>query len=169
MCGGRPFQKAAEVQPIAYDELYDRIRAETGGRHIVSIREQLNEDLNLIRLLFAGLIRISSTAGAYTTAVAEKPAVTCLVRCQALQGVVVANQRHKPTALNAAEGILVRYLDGRSDLDMLTARLEEHIISGDLKLELDGQELSASTDISSHVELVCKSMLKSLAEHALLI
>jgi len=156
-------------QPMAYGELCDRIRTETGGRHSASIREQLNDDLNLIRLLFAGLIRISSTAGAYTTAVAEKPEVTRLVRCQALQGEVVANQRHEPTALNAAERILVRYLDGRNDLDALTAHLEEHISSGDLKLELDGRELPASTDISSHVELVCKSMLKSLAEHALLI
>jgi|GEM_PF-3230978 len=65
-------------QPIAYDELCDRVSAETEGRHIASIREQLNEDLNLIRLLFAGMLRISSTAGAYTTAVAEKPVVTCL-------------------------------------------------------------------------------------------
>lgn len=156
-------------QPMAYDELCDRVRAETGVRHLSYIREQLNDDLNLVRLLFAGMIRISSTAGSYTTVVAEKPEVTRLVRCQARQGKVVANQRHEPTVLNAAERILVRYLDGRNDLDELSARLEKHIGSGDLRLELDGQELSASTDISSHVSLVCESMLKTLAEHALLI
>jgi len=156
-------------QPMAYDELCDRIRTETGVRHGAYIREQLNDDLNLIRLLFAGLIRISSTAGPYTTAVAKKPEVTRLVRCQALQGEVVANQRHEPTVLNAAERILVRYLDGRHDLDRLTTRLEKHISSGDLKLELDGRELPASSDTSSHVSQLCKSMLKTLAEHALLI
>jgi len=156
-------------QPMAYDELCDRIRDETGVRHRAYIREQLNDDLNLIRLLFAGMIRISSTAGPYTTTVAAKPAVSRLVRCQALQGKVVANQRHEPTVLNAAERILIRYLDGRNDLDRLSARLEKHIGRGDLKLELDGQELPASTDISSHVALLCKSMLKTLAEHVLLI
>lgn len=156
-------------QPIAYSELCDRIRERTGMQHINYIREQLNDDLNLLRLLFAGMIRISSSAGPYTTRVAAKPEVTRMVRYQAEIGASVTNQRHEPTVLNEAERLLVRYLDGSNDLDRLTQLIGEHISSRDLKLELDGRELSASEDISGHVSLVCRSMLTTLAEHALLI
>ncbi len=156
-------------QPIAYTELCDRIRQNTGMRHINYIREQLNDDLNLLRLLFAGMIRISSSAGPYTITVADKPEVTRMVRYQSEKGDIVTNQRHEPTVLNDAERILVRYLDGSNNHDRLTELLGDHISSGDLKLELDGQELPASEEVSGHVSLVCKNMLKTLAEHALLI
>jgi methyltransferase-like protein/SAM-dependent methyltransferase len=156
-------------QPMAYDDLCRRVQQDTGVRHSHYIREQLNDELNLIRLLFAGMLRISATAGPYTTVVADKPEATRLVRLQASHGDVVANQRHEPTVLNTAEKILVRYLDGRHTTDRLTERLMAHISSGELKLELDGQELPATDDISGHVSLLCSSMLKTLAEHALLI
>ncbi|MCP3954907.1 MAG: hypothetical protein GY697_22205 [Desulfobacterales bacterium] len=156
-------------QPIAYTELCDRIRQQTGMRHINYIREQLNDDLNLIRLLFAGMIRISSTAGPYTTAVNVKPEVTRMARYQAVRGDAVTNQRHEPTVLNEAERVLVRYLDGSHDLDQLISLIGDHIRNGDLRLELDGQKLSAAEDISEHVSLLCRSMLTNLAEHALLI
>jgi methyltransferase-like protein len=156
-------------QPMAYSALCDRIREDTGMRHLNYIREQLNDELNLIRLLFAGMIRISSTAGPYTTTVDEKPEVTRMVRWQAEKGEAVTNQRHEPAVLNDAERILVRYLDGTNDIHRLTGLIHGHILSGDLKLELDGKELTGSEDIFGHVSAVCNSMLTTLAKHALLI
>ena len=156
-------------QPIAYQDLCDRIRRDAGVRHVDYIREQLNTDLNLVRLLFAGMIQISSSAGPYTTAVGETPEVTRMVRYQAKRGERVTNQRHEPTLLNDAERILVRYLDGSNNHAQLAALIAGHIGRGDLKLELDGRTLSDSEEISGHAPLVCRSMLKTMAEHALLI
>jgi len=156
-------------QPVSYKELCRETMQRTGMQHIDYMREQLNDDLNLIRLLFAGMIRISSSAGPYTTAVSEKPEVTRMVRCQADKGDIVTNQRHEPTVLSSAERILVRYLDGYNDIGRLAEQLGNHIRNGELKLELDGRELPATENISGHVSLLCSSILADFAENALLI
>ncbi len=156
-------------QPLSYEALCNETMLRTGVHHIEYIREQLTEDLNLIRLLFAGMIHISSSKGAYTTTVADKPEVTRMARYQAGKGDIVTNQRHEATLLNSAEQALIRYLDGQTNNGQLIKMLYSHIRSGELRLELDGREVPASEGITEHVALLCDSILASLAEKALLI
>ena len=156
-------------QPVSYHTLCRETMRRTNMQHIDYIREQLNDELNLIRLVFAGMIRISSSAGPYTTDVSEKPEVTRMARYQAKRSDIVTNQRHEPTVLNSAEKILIRHLNGHNDSEKLTEQLGSHIKNGELKLELDGRELPASGDISGHVSLLCDSILSNFAENALLI
>ncbi len=156
-------------QPLDYEVLCRETMRRTGILHIDYIREQLNEDLNLIRLLFAGMIQISSSKGPYTIRVPDLPKVTRMVQLQAADSDMVTNQRHSLVYLNSAEQIMVRYLDGRTPHAQLVDKLCSHIHTGELKLELNGCEVPATEDIAGHVALLCSSILDSLAEKALLI
>ncbi len=156
-------------QPLAYEALCNETLLRTGVHHMEYIREQLNEDLNLIHLLFAGIIHISSSKGPYVITVSAKPEVTRMARYQAGKSDIVTNQRHEPTLLNSAEQVLIRYLNGQNDTGKLIEKLSSHISSGELRLELDGRKIPASEDITGHVALLCSSILENLAEKALLI
>ncbi len=155
-------------QPLSYEALCNETMLRSGVPHGEYIREQLNEGLNLMRLLFAGMIRISSSKGAYTTTITDKPEATRMARYQARKGANVTNQRHEPTLLNSAEQILIRHLDGKTGTGELVKKLCRHISCGELRLELDGHEIPASENITAHVALLCKSILENFAEKALL-
>lgn len=160
---------AHQHKPLAYSDLCAETIARSGIVHPQYIREQINADLNLLRLMFAGLIRISLSAGDYITEVRERPVATRLVRHQASLDETVTNQQHRSVRLNPAEQVLIRYLDGRRNIDALAREIVRHVIRGDLILERDGIGIDDPAERLDAAGVLCRSILKGFADKALLV
>jgi methyltransferase-like protein/SAM-dependent methyltransferase len=156
-------------QPMAYRTLCDETMGRTGIADPRHVRDQINEDLNLLRLLFAGLIHIHSSAGPYTTRISDSPRASRLARHQAARGNVVTSQRHGPVVLNSAEQVLIRHLDGRSSLADLAAAICGHVDRGHLVLERDGGTIADADERIEAAEILCVAMLEGFAAKALLV
>ncbi len=156
-------------QPVSYDELCRETIFRTGVNQPEYIREQVNNDLNLIRLLFAGIVSISGSPGNYTLDIAEKPYAGKLARYQAMNGKMVTNQRHETVMLNSAEKILIQYLDGSSDMDHIAKKMCSHIETEELVMEKNGDKISDPVEMLKSSHIICKSILQAFAENALLI
>ena len=156
-------------KPLDYNDLCAETIARSGIEHPQYVREQINADLNLLRLMFAGLIRISASAGDYITEVRQRPVATRLARHQAAGGEVVTNQQHRSVALSAAEQVLIRYLDGSRDLPALARKLERHVDRGELVLERDGAQIPDPDERLDALGILCGSILRDLADKALLV
>ena len=156
-------------KPLDYNDLCAETIARSGIIHPQYVREQINADLNLLRLMFAGLIRISVSAGDYITDVRERPIATRLARHQALRDETVTSQRHQSVGLNPAEQVLIRYLDGSRDVDALAREIDRHVALGELILERDGVEIGNPAERLEAAGLLCRSILKGFAEKALLV
>jgi len=156
-------------KPASYHELCRETIFRTGVNQPDYISEQINNDLNLIRLLFAGIVGIGASPGNYTLDIAEKPIVSKLARYQSLNGKSVTNQRHETVLLNSAEKILMQYLDGSSDMDRLAKKICDHVEADELVMEKNGNQVSDPTEMKKSSRIICKSILQSFAENALLI
>ena len=143
--------------------------ARSGIVHPQYVREQINADLNLLRLMFAGLIRISASPGDHVTDIREKPVATRLARHQASQGETVTSQQHRSVLLSPAERVLIQYLDGSHDIDALTREMDRHVALGELILERNGQEIEDAAERLRAVGILCNSILEDLAVKALLV
>ena len=156
-------------RPMAYIDLLEATLVRTGIEHPEYIRQQLNNELNLLRLAFSGLIQLGVAAPGYTGQVATCPLAYGLARAQAASQAVVTNMRHEAVGLNEAERLLIERLDGRTPLADLRRYLATHVQRGDLVLEEDDRPLTAAADIDAALELLVGTMLDDLAGNALLV
>lgn len=155
-------------RPMAYDDLLAATVEATGVDHPEYVRAQLNNELNLLRLVFAGVVEIHSAPPRYTLEVGDRPRTSRLARVQAARQETVTNLRHEAVALSEAERLLIARLDGRTPIADLVGHLAAHVARGDLVVEEDGRPLTAEADRRAALARLCDQMLADMADQALL-
>ena len=117
---------------------------------------------NLVQCVTSGLVDVSSTADAFTTAVSRYPQVGELARLQARGGPIVTNCRHESVELDEMSRGMLTYLDGQHDQDALLAELVCSIERGDIPAS------GATTDRTT-LATTLQHWLTTLAGQALLV
>jgi methyltransferase-like protein len=133
------------------------------------VESQIDQDLNLCRLLFSGIVQIHSAPGRFATSVPERPAVSELVRHQARNGARVTSERHEGIALGRAERALVQFLDGTQGMPAIAEKMRCLVRDGDLTLDRDGQPVSGDEHLGEEVQACCQAILERFAKNALLL
>jgi len=150
--------------------LCEKLIARSHTKDLQAIKHNLNEELNLMRMAFAGLISISSYPGDYVTNLAEKPVACPLVRYQAKKLSHVCNRRHQVLNLDPLTKILLPLLDGTHNLAAIVKVICEHIENKTLSLfDENKQPVSDAKDIVRRVNIICQATLENLAKQAVLI
>jgi len=158
-----------QAKPIHYNALCEKIASRGTLKDIAAIKNLLNDDLNLMRMAFAGLINIKSYCENYLMQVPEKPYVCPLIRYQGQRQNHVTNQRHEPIALEPLVKVLLPYLDGTNTIESLINITKKHVAEG-LLLVLDEnkQQIKDKEESDKRIALFCRQALENMAKQALL-
>jgi len=160
--------------PILYTDFINELQAKLAEYNIHQtlefIKHHINHELNLIRLVFGGIIDLSSQAGLYLNYCSEMPKVTRLVQEQAKLRDLITNQRHEVIRLNDFERSLVQFLDGQTTKDAIVQAVIKKIKQGALQLSTDLLDLSANEQIiAQKVHGFCEQSYSRFVNNALLV
>lgn len=158
-----------QAKPIHYNELLQKIAARGPLKDTTVIKSLLNDDLNLMRMAFAGLINIKSYQDDYTLQIPEKPYVCPFIRYQGQKQNHVTNLRHEPIALEPLVKALLPHLDGTHTIDDLINKTKKYVAEG-LLLVLDEskQQIKDKNESDKRIALFCRQALENMAKQALL-
>lgn len=157
-------------KPIHYNELCDKVMTKTQVKDLSLVKKHLNDDLNILRCAFAGLMNLFSYAPIYTLEVSEKPVACPLARYLATVQNYVTNRRHEPVNLDPVAKVLLPHLDGTKSHQELEKFIEAELENGNLKaFDKDKNPIQDKNEIKKQVALFCKSSLENMAKQALLI
>jgi methyltransferase-like protein/2-polyprenyl-3-methyl-5-hydroxy-6-metoxy-1,4-benzoquinol methylase len=159
-----------KLKPLAFDDLCKKIMTTTGLNDYNKVRHHLNEELNLMRLVSAGIIGIHSEPGNYIIEASSQPCVSKLARYQAVSQNWVTTQRHETVSLNLFERTMIQYMDGEQSYLQIFEKMCQHIVEGDLET-YDDQQIKI-TDKEKMIEMVdklCRVMIDYSLKNALLV
>ncbi|HKO58696.1 MAG TPA: methyltransferase regulatory domain-containing protein, partial [Thermoanaerobaculia bacterium] len=151
--------------PMAYTALVEAVAARCGIDDAGAVRLRLDEELNLLRLVFAGVVQLHSSPPPCITAVAERPMVTALVRDQLAQGDPVTTQRHQVITLDPFESALAALLDGSRTLAEIHETMLAEFRAGRFVFDQKAED----DDLRASVCRLCDVVLERLAAAALLV
>jgi methyltransferase-like protein/cyclopropane fatty-acyl-phospholipid synthase-like methyltransferase len=122
----------------------------------------------LLRLLTANLVEPHHLPAPFAIRPGPRPAVSPLVRLQALEGPIVTNLRHRPVLLNDLYRFVASQLDGTRDRNQLLARLQEKMAEGGTTLYHQDQPVDDPAVKRQYLESALDECLDHLARMALL-
>lgn len=159
-----------QAKPIHYKELCEKIHQLEPSNNLAIIEQYLNNDLNLMRMVFAGLINITSYPANYSTDVPAQPIACPLARYQAQHQHWVTNRRHQSITLDPVSKILLPLLDGTNNITTLETAIKQNIEKGALNiLDENKQPLKDAEKINKNIHMICEKTLQQIAKQALLI
>ncbi len=122
----------------------------------------------ILRVLFAGGIKIQSFAYEYKNSVSEKPKAFELSVYQARGQDWITNKIGGKTQIDLFNKILLQYLDGNNNLDEINAKILSHFKKGDLNYKVDGENL-AGQELTDFVKKSVKNSLEALCKNSILV
>jgi methyltransferase-like protein/SAM-dependent methyltransferase len=111
------------------------------------VEKNLNSDVNLMRLVLAGMIDINIAAVNFTLAIDDKPKVTTLVRHQAAHLNRVTNQLHQTIWVNQLEQNLLIQMDGLTSIGDIISYISANSPDYQSKIALEAQCQQAITHL----------------------
>ncbi|MGE3319814.1 MAG: methyltransferase regulatory domain-containing protein [Candidatus Berkiella sp.] len=159
-----------QLKPIHYKELCEQMLLKSSTKDMTALQHHLNEELNLMRTVLAGLIQISSYPGNYTLKVSEKPTACPYARYLATKQQFATNRRHQAIRLDPLTKSLLPMVDGTHQLSDLISHAREELKKGNLNiLDKDKQPVTDEERIQEHLKAACQTSLENMAKQALLI
>jgi methyltransferase-like protein len=159
-----------QIKPISYQQLCDLVFAHGSFTSMDQVKKMLNEEMNLMRCVLAGLMSISTYPGEYVSVVSEKPIACPFVRYQAQNYQHATNRRHQVVSLDALSKEILPKLDGTITLTDVKNMVIDKIRTGKINLlDKDKKPIAESalqdTELTNH----CQQILNNFAKQALLI
>ena len=157
-------------KPMHYLELCQKVLTQFPSRRMEEIKHSINEDLNLMRCVLAGLVAISSVLPDFTLEITDKPVACGLVRHQSLKQTFATNRRHQPITLDPFTRILLPYLDGTHTNEELLKIFRQQLAEDKLKV-LDEQQkvITDPAEIDRRLPIIYNNAMQNMANQALLI
>ncbi len=157
-------------KPIHYNDLCEKVAQRSATKDIATIKKYLNDDLNLMRSAFAGLINISSYPATYSLEVKEYPVACELVRYQAKNQNFVTNRRHEPIGLDPLTKALLPLLDGTHNLEAISKVVQGMIEVGTLVAQNEKQQpITEKGELEKRIPLIIKTVIENLAKQAVIV
>lgn len=163
--------QAQKQLPISYSDFVIQLKQtldELGLSYSTDrLKHHLENELNLMRLVFNGLIDLSSGPGLYTLE-AEMPSVTNLVKEQVKTQSFVTNQRHEMVKVNLLERMILGALDGKTTPSMMVDYLCQKIEKGDLNIQDESNNrIINKKEMRSSISQFCAQAYQRFARQAL--
>jgi methyltransferase-like protein/2-polyprenyl-3-methyl-5-hydroxy-6-metoxy-1,4-benzoquinol methylase len=159
-----------QQKPIHYNELCEQVMIRSATKDMATIKHHLNEELNLMRTVLAGLIQISSFPTNYVLTVSDKPIACPYARYLATKQPFATNLRHQAIRLDPLTKSLLPLLDGTRNLSALITHARQEVKEG--RLHILDKEKKPITDeelIQENLKSACHNVLQNIAKQALLI
>ncbi|HRE32284.1 MAG TPA: hypothetical protein PLD88_09955, partial [Candidatus Berkiella sp.] len=159
-----------QFKPMHYKELCEQMMLRGSTKDLAFIKHHLNEDLNLMRTVLAGLINISSYPGDYQLTLSEKPTACPYARYQATFQSFATNRRHQAIRLDPLGKSLLPLLDGTNALPELINHAVAEVKAGRLNLlDKDKRPITDEELVRQQLKMACENVLNNFAKQALLV
>lgn len=157
---------------VPFGELVRETRALLGGPADDSAAAEDAKSLALSlanTYISSDLVELYAAPIPVSHAVPERPAAIPSARARVAEGAaVVANRRHELVKLTDFDQRLLPLLDGSRGQPELLEALTAKALSGDLRVQRDGQPLSDPAEVRSAIGVVLEHALKGMVEKTLL-
>lgn len=161
---------ALKGKPIAFGELCDSVMKETSLSDRAYVERFLIEDLNLMRLVLGGLVKIHSDGGRYANAPGNKPLTTEWIHYQLQHQAWVTNHRHETISLSDIERFLLLNCDGQISVKELSQKLTDFLTQQKVGLiREDGQQVEDVVEREQRSYALCQSLLNEFSQLALIV
>ncbi|MCS5710897.1 methyltransferase regulatory domain-containing protein [Candidatus Berkiella aquae] len=159
-----------QFKPMHYKELCEQMMLRSSTKDLAFIKHHLNEELNLMRTVLAGLINISSYPGDYQLTLTEKPTACPYARYQATFQQFATNRRHQAIRLDPLGKSLLPLLDGTHALPDLINHAFSEVKAGRLNLlDKDKRPITDEELVRQQLKMACENVLNNFAKQALLV
>jgi len=160
-----------KVKPIHYQELCKKIAERGAIKDMQVIKQNLNNELNLMRAVLAGIIQICSYPKQFHAQVDPQPIACPFARFQASQQkTAVTNRCHQPYGLSAVTAAILPHMDGTHSLSSLANIIIEQVHAGKMKVvDAQQQPITDEDKVREKVEAGIEQELNQLAHNALLV
>lgn len=159
---------AQKNKPIATKELLNKVFDTIGSSINKEVARQVILD-QLLRLVLADAIGISSHPGNFITELSEKPKASELARYQAARNGWITNQKSEKNNIDLFNRVLIQYLDGNNDFDTILDRMVKHVENDELVLNVDGKKVSDKKQIRDVLKDLTKRNIENLLPRAVLV
>ena len=161
---------AQKGKPIAFDELCVSVMKDMAIPEKTKVERFLVEELNLMRLVLGGLVKIHSNGGQY----AELPGDTRLtaqwIHYQLQHQSWVTNHRHESISLSDIERFLLQNCDGQISVKELSQKLTDFLSQQKVGLlREDGRVIDNDVEIEQRSYALCQTLLNEFSQLALII
>lgn len=175
---GTPITKAAlsilaEAYPatVPFSELTTKARDLLPPTH----RKNVSVDIDatnlandiLVAFMAPGLVHLQDTPQTAIAKAGEHPAGFAYARWQAKTINTLTNLRHETVLLDTAGQLMLTELDGTKDRSALATALHEHIVSGRLCVQSDGETMDPDAAFGM-LDKILDAILDNLAQNALI-
>lgn len=154
---------------IHYNDLKEQLK-----KHCPLSESQLDhlliEDVNLMRMILAGLLHFSTSPSNFTTKISAKPIACPYARHQAKTQNFVTNRLHQVTRLDPFAKTVLPYLDGEHDQQTITALITEKVMKGELVLlKQDQKPVTGKIEKMKLIKQLYQDIIVKLANSALIV
>lgn len=158
--------------PIFYPdlviELQKKLKEYALDYDLEYLDKHLKEELNLMRLVFGGIIELSSDPALYTLKISNTPNTTQIIKEQLKTKNVVTSQRHEVIKLDDLEKVLLEALDGKSSKEEIIEALYQKIQAGTLSLP-NTYFITDTMDEKVKISGIFDQLCQKLANSALIV
>jgi len=161
---------AQKGKPIAFDELCVSVMKDMALADSATVERFLVEELNLMRLVLGGLVKIHSDGGGYAEVPGENPLTAQWIHYQLQHQTWVTNHRHETISLNDIERFLLQSCDGQISVKELSKKLSEFLTQKKVGLlGEDGNLIDTKEAITQRSDVLCQKLLNEFSQLALII
>lgn len=161
---------ALKGKPIAFDELCVSVMKDMSLSDRAYVERFLIEELNLMRLVLGGLIKIHSDGGRYADAPGNNPLTTQWIQYQLQRQAWVTNYRHETISLSDIERFLLLNCDGQISVKELSQKLTDFLTQQKVGLiREDGQQVEDAIEREQRSYALCETLLNEFSQLALIV
>lgn len=157
----------ARQKPIDAGALIEKVRDDLELADGEPVRQVLHKIG--MQLVLAGAVQLHSCSGNYILDVSRRPIASRLARYQATYASWVTNQKHERINVDIFDAALLQQLDGKKDLDALSANILRQIEEGKLSIQQHGKQVEDKDVMRPLAREVIEATLQSFALKALLL
>ncbi len=159
-----------KYKPITFDDLCKKISEKVKYKTYDEIKSFVKNNLNLIDVAFAGLIKLTCYPGDHILEITEKPIACPLARYQALKQNFTTNRQHKRVELDVVSRVILPHLDGSKDRNEICKIIRSHVDLATLQILDDKNNIiDDQEEIERKVQSCYDFSLAQLSRFGLLI
>lgn len=157
-------------KPIAFEQLCVSVMKDLALTDRGSVERFLIEELNLMRLVLGGLVKIHSDSGRYAELPGETPLTAEWIHYQLQHQSWVTNHRHESISLSDIERFLLQNCDGQISVKELSEKLTDFLTQQKVGLLNEaGQPIDNDVELAQRSYTLCQALLNEFSQLALII
>jgi methyltransferase-like protein/SAM-dependent methyltransferase len=154
-------------KPIAIRELLDSVKASMGDKFRPNSADVILVDF--LRLVFVDAIVLHASTGNFVTTISSHPQASSYARYQATGNNWVTNQKSEKINIDAFARVLLQYLDGNNNIEIINKKMLTHFKINELQINVGGKQIRDHEEIRQRIKPIIDNYLKKLVAGAVLI